>query len=96
MNDEHIKYLDEEERDLDKAIHSIDPSRLRRPSEKMQKAFRAAAQEHLKNETKMNIRIHPEELDRIKQYARHQGLKYQTFVKSVLHKYITGQLVEKK
>jgi predicted DNA binding CopG/RHH family protein len=24
-----------------------------------------------------------------------EGLKYQTFVKSVLHKYVTGQLVEK-
>jgi len=40
----------------------------------------------------MNIRIDPFELEKIKEKARTEGLKYQTFVKSVLHKYITGQL----
>jgi len=50
----------------------------------------------LKNETKMNIRIDPIELEKIKEYACREGLKYQSFVKSILHKYITGQLIEKK
>ncbi len=49
-----------------------------------------------KHETKMNIRISEDELEKIKQRAEHEGLKYQTFIKSVLHKYITGQLVEDK
>ena len=45
-------------------------------------------------ETKMNIRISSHELDKIKAIAEKEGLKYQTFIKSILHKYITGQLVE--
>ena len=43
----------------------------------------------------MNIRIAPSELAQIKAKAEREGLRYQTLVKSVLHKYVTGQLVEK-
>jgi len=43
----------------------------------------------------MNIRIESEELERIKGQAAKEGLPYQTLVKSVLHKYVTGQLVER-
>ena len=58
--------------------------------------LKKSAKEFVKNkETKMNIRISPEELEKIKQKAQQEGLKYQTFIKSVLHKYITGQLVDK-
>ena len=48
-----------------------------------------------KKETKMNIRIDADELEAIKKRAAEEGLKYQPFVRSVLHKYITGRLVEK-
>ena len=96
MKNDSFQYLDEEERDLNKSINEMDTTQLRKPSEQIQKEFKAAAKTHLKNATKMNIRIDPNELDKIKQYAQSQGLKYQTFVKSVLHKYISGQLVEKK
>jgi predicted DNA binding CopG/RHH family protein len=44
----------------------------------------------------MNIRIDPLELDEIKKRAAVEGLKYQSLVKSVLHKYVTGQLIERK
>ena len=49
-----------------------------------------------KHETKMNIRISEDELAKIKQRAEREGLKYQTFIKSILHKYMTGQLIEDK
>jgi predicted DNA binding CopG/RHH family protein len=44
----------------------------------------------------MNIRINPYELKKIKEQAEKEGLKYQTFIKSIIHKYITGQLVYRK
>ena len=50
----------------------------------------------IKRGKKMNIRIDPYELEKIKEIADNEGLKYQTFVKSIIHKYITGQLVEKR
>ena len=39
----------------------------------------------------MNIRIDPFELEAIKKCAKAEGLKYQTFVKNIVHKYINGE-----
>ena len=55
-----------------------------------------SAQKFVKSEAKMNIRIDAYELKKIKEFAEGEGLKYQTFIKSVVHKYITGKLVERK
>jgi len=61
------------------------------------KNLKSVAKEHIKsNETKINMRISKDELEKIKQRAQKEGLKYQTFIKSVLHKYMTGQLIENK
>ena len=57
--------------------------------------IKKAAKEFIKKETKMNIRIDHFELDKIKERAKKEGLKYSSLVRSVLHKYITGQLIEK-
>ena len=96
MRENNIKYLNEEEKDLAEAIEKIDISKLRKPSSNFQKELKKAAIDYLKKETKMNIRIDPFELDKIKECAQSHGLRYQTFIKSILHKYITGQLIEKK
>ncbi len=88
-------YLDNEEKDLEIALDTVDVSALSKPDEQVQNKFKTAASTFVKKETKMNIRIDPLELEAIKKRAANEGLKYQTFIKSVLHKYITGQLVEK-
>lgn len=54
------------------------------------------ANDFLKKETKMSIRVDPLELIMIKEKANTQGLKYQTLVKSIIHKYLIGELVEKR
>lgn len=89
-------HIDREERDLAEALDSVDAEALDRPSQKRQVELREAARDHLiKRATKMNIRIDADELEKIKQQAEREGLRYQTLVKSVLHKYVTGQLVER-
>lgn len=90
-----VKPLDQEELDLEKALSEVDTQKLKKPDTKIQSKFQSAASKFVKNETKMNIRIDPLELEEIKKRAAFEGLKYQSFVKSVLHKYITGQLIEK-
>ena len=89
------KYIDREEKDLMQDIDKIDLRKVRKPTRKVQGQLRRAAKRHLEKELKMNIRIDPYELSKIKEKAEMEGLKYQTLVKSVLHKYITGQLIEK-
>jgi len=90
------KYIDEEEKELFESMDSMDYSKLSAPTEEEQLFFKTASQNYIKKETKMNIRIDEFELSKIKEFADNEGLKYQTFVKSVLHKYITGQLIEKR
>ncbi len=90
------KPLNQEEIDLEKALDSLDVTKLAKPDLNTQKKLKEAAMNFVKKETKMNIRIDSFELNEIKKRAAIEGLKYQSFVKSVLHKYITGQLIERK
>ena len=89
------KYIDNEEKKQMEDLNKIDTRTLKKPSKKEQKQFKVAARKFINKETKMNIRIDPFELEQIKERAQKEGLKYSTLVKSVMHKYITGQLVEK-
>ena len=89
------KYIDSEERNLVEGIKKSELTGLKRPSKRMQGQVRKAAKAYIEKESKMNIRIAQSELAQIKAKAKREGLKYQTLVKSVLHKYVTGQLVEK-
>ncbi|MGR3317757.1 MAG: CopG family antitoxin [Candidatus Anammoxibacter sp.] len=48
------------------------------------------------NKRSITLRINDNDLEKIKFEAEKDGLPYQTLISSVLHKYITHQLVEEK
>jgi predicted DNA binding CopG/RHH family protein len=48
-----------------------------------------------KKNSAISLRIASYDLERIKEIARKEGIPYQTLINSVLHKYITNQLLEK-
>jgi len=87
-------YIDNEEKELMNSLDKIDLSQIKNDKENSKLLKKSAKAFVKKEETKMNIRISSSELEKIKATALKEGLKYQTFIKSVLHKYITGQLVE--
>ncbi len=90
------KYIDNQEKELMDSLADFDLSQIQN-DEKNSKLLKKSAKAFIKKEeTKMNIRISSSELEKIKTVAMQEGLKYQTFIKSVLHKYITGQLIEEK
>ena len=96
MPNRKTDYIDNEEKELMDSLDKIDLSKIKNDeanSVLLQKTAKAFVK---KEETKMNIRISSAELQKIKDKAEQEGLKYQTFIKSILHKYITGQLVEEK
>ncbi|MEA3361619.1 MAG: antitoxin [Thermodesulfobacteriota bacterium] len=95
MSKYNPKYLNNEEKELLIPLEDLDTEKIEPPTEKDKSKFRNAAKQFIKKETKMNIRIAPYELQRIKEQSAKEGLKYQAFVKSVLHKYLTGQLIDK-
>jgi predicted DNA binding CopG/RHH family protein len=95
MANEQFEYMNDEERELIESIENAPVEAFHPVSEQQKQRLREAARSHLQsNQTRMNIRISTVDLDRIKERAAREGLKYQSLVKSVLHKYVTGQLVE--
>ncbi|EFI33932.1 conserved hypothetical protein [Desulfonatronospira thiodismutans ASO3-1] len=48
-----------------------------------------------KNEV-ISLRISEADLEMIRNQAAAQGLPYQTFINSILHKYVTGQLYDRQ
>jgi predicted DNA binding CopG/RHH family protein len=49
------------------------------------------------NKTKnINIRISAYDIEKVKQLSTEEGIPYQTLISSVIHKYITGKLVDEK
>ena len=89
------QYLDNEEKDLEKALDTINVAKLSKPSLQIQNKFKSAASNFVKKEVQTNIKFDPIELEEIKKRAEIKGLEYQSLIKYILHKYITGQLVEK-
>jgi len=89
-------FIDDEEKKQMEIWNDVDVAKFESDTENIKQLKSIAKNYVKKHETKMNIRISEDELEKIKQRAEHEGLKYQTFIKSVLHKYITGQLVEDK
>lgn len=62
----------------------------------LKKQLRAAAKSTVLKDQRMNIRIAKKDMLALKAKALEQGMAYQTLVSSLLHKYVTGQLMEKK
>ncbi len=88
-------YIDSEEQELMESLNGINLKVVKNDKDNMKLLQKAAKAFVKKQETKMNIRISTSELEKIKQRAESEGLKYQTSVKSILHKYLTSQFVEK-
>ena len=54
------------------------------------------ARNTLKKDKRLNIRISERDLNELQKKAVSEGLPYQTFVSSIIHKYVNGKLVEAK
>jgi predicted DNA binding CopG/RHH family protein len=59
-------------------------------------AHRAAATATFKKDQRLNIRISSRDLKNLQARALEEGIPYQTLAASLLHKYVTGQLVHQR
>ena len=62
--------------------------------EEMQVAKKAASN-FMKRDNRINIRVSGADLNMIRRIAVQEGLPYQTLLASVIHKFVSGRLVEK-
>ncbi len=63
-------------------------------TESRKKELEAVAANTFKKDKRINIRISNRDLTAIQSRASREGIPYQTLVSSIIHKYISGSLVD--
>ena len=86
--------LDSEEKEILEAFESGKLKKSRNAKKKI-KEHKAVAEATFKKDARINIRLSSRDLRSLQAKALMEGMPYQTFVSSVLHKFIDGQLVDK-
>jgi predicted DNA binding CopG/RHH family protein len=86
--------LDKEESELLKSIERDEWKSISNLQEEIERSKKIARATIVKDQ-RMNIRISTKDLEALKIRAIEEGMPYQTLVSSILHKYLSGKLVEK-
>jgi predicted DNA binding CopG/RHH family protein len=92
-------YLDDEEREMMESFdrgewQPLEGQALTDLRAKLQEAARTTLADLATKSERMNIRMTPGDMAALKAAAAREGLPYQSLVTSVLHKYVTGILVD--
>lgn len=85
--------LDPEEQAI---LTAFEAGQLKKVSDSshVKKAHQAVAEATFKKDARINIRISSKDLRALQTQALKAGIPYQTFVSSILHKFVDGQLIE--
>ena len=86
--------LDKEEKEILESFENDEWKSV--PDLKKRKSqLKEIAKETLKKNKRLNIRISEIDLRHLQRKALHEGLPYQTFVSSILHKFVNGGFKER-
>jgi predicted DNA binding CopG/RHH family protein len=87
--------LDDEEKNI---LASYDRGEWRpvKDQEKEIKKLGEYARNTLRKDKRINIRMSSKDLDQVQAIAAEEGIPYQTLISSIIHKYVSGRLVEKR
>lgn len=90
-----FKPLDQEEKDLEQAIEDIVQLDTDSDDLHQNKIMDAARNTRLKKDLKSaNLRLYKDDIKAIEQIAREAGMDYQPYLRSMIHKLATGQLID--
>jgi predicted DNA binding CopG/RHH family protein len=86
--------LDKEEKDFLDSYERGEWKSVKHLREEIEK-HRGYARQTLKKDKRVNIRISSMVLDELQTRAVEDGMPYQTLISSILHRFVTGKLIEK-
>jgi len=88
-------FLDDEEKDV---LESYDQGEWRPVKNVKQeiKKLKEHARNSFQKDKRINIRMSSKDLDQVQVIAAQEGVPYQTLISSIIHKYVSGYLTEKK
>ena len=87
--------LDDEERDILESYERGEWVPVKAPEKEIKK-LQEYARHTLQKDKRINIRMSSKDLDQVMVVAAQEGIPYQTLVSSIIHKYVSGYLIEKK
>lgn len=91
INKKAFDPIDEEERDLMESIEKDEWSPVKNIKKEKEKAI-MAARDTLKKDKRINLRLSQKDYHQIRIKAIEEGIPYQTFISSIIHKYLNGSL----
>lgn len=86
--------LDKEEKDILDSYERGEWKSVKNLKKEIQE-HKGYARQTLKKDRRVNIRISARVLDELQTRAIEDGMPYQTLISSILHRFVTGRLVEK-
>jgi len=86
LNEEEKQILESYEREEWKSVENAKAQSRR---------YQEYARSTFQKDRRVNIRVSTKDLEGIQKKAIEEGIPYQTLISSILHKYISGRLVEK-
>ena len=87
--------LDEEEKDILESYERGEWKLIKNSKSEIKK-LREYARKTLQKDKRINIRMASRDLDQVHVIAAQEGIPYQTLISSIIHKYVSGYLIEKK
>lgn len=87
--------LDQDEKEILKDFEEGNFVSTKNLSEEL-KFAKQAAKNFMKRDSRINIRISAADLNMVRRIAVQEGLPYQTLLASVIHKFVTGRLINKE
>lgn len=87
--------LDKEEKDILEALERDEIKSLT-PSKEEIAEVKAMAENTLRKDRRVTIRLYDHDLKGIQKRALEKGMPYQTLISSMIHQYVEGDLVERK
>ena len=59
-------------------------------------ALRTAARNTMQKDKRINIRMSSRDLNQVQVIAAQEGIPYQTLISSIIHKYVSGSLTDRR
>jgi predicted DNA binding CopG/RHH family protein len=87
--------LDNYEKDILESYERGEWVAVNNPKKEIKK-LREYGRNTLQKDKRINIRMSSKDLDQVQVLAAREGIPYQTLVSSIIHKYVSGYLIEKK
>ena len=87
--------LDRKEKELLESVERGEWKPVRRLKSEA-KRYKSYAEATFKKDKRVNIRISNKDLEAIQKRALEEGIPYQTLIGSLIHKYVSGRLVDRE